>query len=165
MRNLIEPIIGGPTPDKLIIAVDFDGTICQHPGERFPEIGDPVPHCLEVLHRLREAGHRLMLWTLRDGEHLNAAAKYLLDNGLCCWGWNENPDQSWSTSPKQYAHLTIDDKNVGCPLVHFSDGRAYVDWYAIEQYLIEMGVLADPLTEVDAFITMQRMMALENTVG
>lgn len=154
-RSLIEPIVGGETPTHLIIAVDFDGTICQHPGRDFPAIGEPVPHALEVLHRLREAGHKLMLWTLRDGEPLNMAAKYLTDNGICCWGWNENPEQNWSRSHKQYAHVCIDDISIGCPMIHHGHKRSYVDWWAVEQYLIEMEVLSDPLLEEDAFVTMQ----------
>lgn len=41
-----------------VIAVDFDGTIVKH---RFPEIGDEVPHAVEVLKRLNsEDGKRKM---------------------------------------------------------------------------------------------------------
>lgn len=166
MSKLIEPIIGGKTPEHLIIAVDFDGTICHHPSQNFPYIGAPVPHALAVLKRINEAGHKIMLWTMRDSKTLSHALAYLHQAGIELWSINENPDQKWSFSNKQYAQLYIDDAALGCPLKRAGEGRAYVDWYAIEQQLIELGVLTDPLIEEDAFTTMVRIMATDqNTDG
>lgn len=141
-HKLIEPIVGGPTPENLIIAIDFDGTICQHPGKEFPAIGPPVPHAIKVMKRLQEAGHQLMLWTMRDGAALETAQEYLEQQGIDMW-WNENYAQSWSSSNKQYAHLYIDDAALGCPLIEVSGGRAFVSWYEVEQTLISLKVLPD----------------------
>lgn len=142
-HKLIEPIMGGETPTHLIIAVDFDGTICQHPGTSFPAIGTPVPYATKVLKRIQEAGHKIMLWTMRDEKTISPALSYLDDNGIVLWDYNCNPDQVWSESAKQYAHLYIDDAALGCPLAHPSDGRAFVNWFAVEQQLIELKVLTD----------------------
>lgn len=141
-HKLIEPIVGGPTPENLIIAVDFDGTICQHPGNEFPKIGAPVPHAIKAMKRLQEAGHQLMLWTMRDGAALETAQEYLEEQGIEMW-WNENYAQSWSSSNKQYAHLYIDDAALGCPLVELDGSRAFVNWYEVEQKLIDLKVLPD----------------------
>lgn len=76
---------------KLLIAVDFDGTICADPGPRYPEIGALLPGAKDVLTKLHEAGHTLMLFTLRDvstGDNkivtreLALALRFLKDNDM-----------------------------------------------------------------------------------
>jgi hypothetical protein len=49
----------------------------------------------------------------------------------------ENPTQKeWTSSPKCYAHIYIDDAALGCPLVKGENGeRDYVDWTAVEKLL------------------------------
>lgn len=111
----------------MILGVDFDGTIVTH---MYPDIGSPVPGAIEALKRFIESGHRIILWTMRSGPELEAAVKYLEDNGIALFGVNENPEQSeWTSSPKAYCHRYIDDSAVGCPLLFDSaSGRPYVDW-------------------------------------
>ena len=112
----------------MIYAIDFDGTITTH---EFPKIGHPVPHALEVMNRLQDDGHQIILWTMRSGGTLDAAVEYLKGAGIKLWGINENPDQDWSTSPKAYAHRYIDDAALGVPLIPVFQGRPYVDWKAL----------------------------------
>ena len=50
---------------KLVIAVDFDGTLCEY---AFPKIGNQSPEQVELmtlLINLRQRGHKLILWTNR----------------------------------------------------------------------------------------------------
>ena len=49
----------------MIIAVDFDGTIVEH---RYPKIGKEKPFAIETLKKLSAEGHRLILWTVREGK-------------------------------------------------------------------------------------------------
>ena len=49
--------------EKLLICVDFDGTIVEH---RYPAIGPALPHAFDVLKALQGAGHRLVLFTCRE---------------------------------------------------------------------------------------------------
>jgi hypothetical protein len=127
---------------KKVIAVDFDGTVVKH---RFPEIGDEVPHAVEVLKRLNEKGVRLIVWTMRCGEHLEVDAKdWFEERGIKVWAYNRNPEQtSWTESPKCYAHVYIDDAAIGCPLIYPQDTgeRPFVDWFAVENILEESGFL------------------------
>ena len=110
----------------MIIAVDFDGTIVEH---RYPEIGAPVPKALEILLELQNNGHEIILWTMRSGERLQEAVAYLARHGIRLWGINHNPQQGdWTSSPKAYAQMYIDDAAIGCPLVYPEEGRPYVDW-------------------------------------
>ena len=48
----------------MTIAIDFDGTIVEH---RYPEIGREIPFAIETLKRLIKDGHKLILWTVREG--------------------------------------------------------------------------------------------------
>ena len=51
----------------MIIAVDFDGTIVEH---RYPRIGEEIPFAVETLKLLQQEKHRLILWSVREGELL-----------------------------------------------------------------------------------------------
>ena len=59
--------------DQLIIAVDFDGTIVE---DAYPKIGKPMLFAFETLIKLQEKGHRLILWTYRNGERLDEAVNF-----------------------------------------------------------------------------------------
>ena len=63
----------------MIIAVDFDGTLCEN---RYPEIGYPMPRAIDSMRRLHEDGHYLILWTCRTGERLKDAINWLLERGI-----------------------------------------------------------------------------------
>lgn len=118
-----------------IIGVDFDGTIVEH---RFPEIGPVVPGAVETLRDLKSMGHRLILWTVRDGKWLHEAQEFLASNGLngIFWAVNENPEQTFSESPKAHCNLYIDDAALGVPLVRpMGVARPYVDWDEVRRML------------------------------
>ena len=61
---------------------------------------------------------------------------------LPLYGIQKNPTQfNWTTSPKSYAELMIDDSTLGCPLrydLQVSE-RPFVDWGTVELYLENMG--------------------------
>ena len=80
----------------MIIAIDFDGTIVEH---RYPEIGEPVPYAIETMIKLRDFGHKLILYTMRSDIELQQAVDYCKENGVEFWGVNENPEQAhWKES-------------------------------------------------------------------
>lgn len=95
-----------------IIAVDFDGTIVEN---KYPKIGKPLPFAFETLKMLQNDGHRLILWTVRTGELLEAAVKYCKKNGIEFYAVNEDfPGEiSQLKNRKLNADLFIDDRNVG----------------------------------------------------
>lgn len=99
--------------DKLIIAIDFDGTIVE---DTYPKIGKPRLFAFETLKRLQEDGHRLILWTYRSGLRLEEAVKFCNDNGIQFYAVNKSfPEEQfdYSKSRKIYADLFIDDRNIG----------------------------------------------------
>lgn len=123
-----------------VIAVDFDGTCVDH---RYPDVGANAPGAVETLLELvvpddpNALETRLILWTMRSGEHLVAARSWFARHGIPLFGVNENPDQkSWTDSPKAYAQVYIDDAALGCPLISIPGfARPCVDWSAVRSRL------------------------------
>lgn len=100
--------------DKTItIAVDFDGTIVEH---AYPEIGREMLFAFETLKALQDKGHRLILWTFRDGQYLEDAVNYCKERGIEFYAVNKSfPEEEFdlSLSRKIQCDLFIDDRNLG----------------------------------------------------
>jgi len=106
----------------MLIAIDFDGTCVEN---EFPQIGEPLPHALEVLKALIDAGHELILWTCREDHsgnpkehHLSNAVKWFDDQGIRLSGINKTPDsrefrKDCGPIRKAFASVYIDDRNLG----------------------------------------------------
>ena len=63
----------------MYIAVDFDGTIVEH---RYPRIGKEIPFAIATLRRLQEEGHKIVLWSVREGVLLDEAVEWCRQQGL-----------------------------------------------------------------------------------
>lgn len=139
----------------MIIAIDFDGTCVKH---KFPKVGEDIG-AVPILKKLVDAGHQLILFTMRadreykrdtgdpniqdvTGTFLADAVNWFKKNNIPLWGIQTNPDQhKWTTSPKAYAQLYIDDAGLGCPLTTDGEGNIFADWDGIEQLLFHKGIL------------------------
>jgi len=129
----------------MYIGVDFDGTIVDH--NRHGMLGTPVPGAIKWMKKWLELDARLILFTMRadNSEYFNRpvlteAVDYLNNNGISLFGVNTNPTQSeWTSSPKVWAHVYIDDIAFGCPLIH-PEGfvTACVDWSIVGPSVVEM---------------------------
>jgi len=71
----------------MIIAVDFDGTLCEN---KYPEIGKPNKKVISELKARKENGDRIILWTCRTGNKLKAAVRWCEKRGLVFDRVNEN---------------------------------------------------------------------------
>ena len=99
----------------MVIAVDFDGTIVKH---RYPSIGEELPFATETLKKLASEGHRLILWTVREGRLLDEAVAFCRERGLEFYAVNrdypeEEKGKNNHFSRKLKADLWIDDRNLG----------------------------------------------------
>ena len=139
----------------MIIAIDFDGTCVTH---EFPKIGKDIG-AVPVLKELTNKGHKLILFTMRSnrvdnnsiedkniqnvtGQFLDDAVNWFKENDIPLYGIQTNPTQTqWTTSPKAYAELYIDDAALGIPLVKIKGSRPYVNWVKIKKLLIKEGIL------------------------
>ena len=63
----------------MTIAVDFDGTIVEH---RYPRIGREIPFATDTLKLLQQDQHRLILWSVREGELLEEAVAWCKERGV-----------------------------------------------------------------------------------
>lgn len=98
----------------MTIAVDFDGTIVEH---RYPKIGEEIPFATETLKILAQERHKLILWTVREGELLEEAIEWCRQRGVFFYSVNKDyPEEEKSHngfSRKLKADLFIDDQNLG----------------------------------------------------
>lgn len=99
----------------MIIAVDFDGTIVKH---KYPEIGPELPFAVETLKKLQEEGHKLIMWSVREGDTLDEAIDWCRQRGLEFYAINrdypeEEVDKNNHFSRKLKVDIFIDDRNLG----------------------------------------------------
>lgn len=96
-----------------IIAVDFDGTLCF---SQWPELGEPNIQLIEKLKEYKSNGDKLILWTCRQGENLDAAVQWCKENGLYFDAVNDNLQEIkelfGNNSRKITADFYIDDKGI-----------------------------------------------------
>ncbi len=100
--------------NNMTIAVDFDGTIVEH---RYPEIGTEIPFAIDTLKMLTKEQHRLILWSVREGELLEEAVEYCRQRGVEFYAVNKDyPEEKLTDkgfSRKLKVDLFIDDRNLG----------------------------------------------------
>lgn len=98
----------------MTIAIDFDGTIVEN---RYPKIGIEIPFATDTLKMLQRDKHKLILWTVREGDLLDEAVEWCKKRGIEFYAVNKDypEEQSKHTnySRKIKADLFIDDRNVG----------------------------------------------------
>lgn len=142
---------------RLILGVDFDGTVVTH---KFPEVGQDAPNAAEVLKEFQDMGFIICLNTMRSDKNcydpvggklvpsgmgkkmglstvLEDAIDWFDRNGIKLSGVNTSPGQKlWTDSPKVYASHYIDDAAVGTPMITLSNGEKCVDWLKIKKLII-----------------------------
>lgn len=99
----------------MTIAVDFDGTIVEH---RYPEIGREIPFATDTLKMLIADHHKLILWSVREGDLLEAAVEWCRKRGVEFYAVNrdfpeEDEEKNRHFSRKLKADFFIDDRNIG----------------------------------------------------
>jgi len=140
------------------IVIDFDGTVVTH---EFPKIGVEIG-AVPVLRELVANGHNLILFTMRSdvtapysksaeivtesGTYLTDAVNWFKERNIPLFGIQRNPTQdTWTTSPKAYGQLIIDDAALGCPLfypiINGEEKRPHVDWFKVRQFLVNMSII------------------------
>lgn len=93
----------------MIIAVDFDGTVVEH---EYPRIGTVKPGAKKALKALKKAGHKIVIWTCRQGAEERMVRTFLIDNGIPFDSVNTPIPGSDLGTRKIYADLYIDDKGL-----------------------------------------------------
>lgn len=99
----------------MTIAVDFDGTICKH---QYPQIGPEIPFAIDTLKKLQEDGHKLILWSVREGDLLDEAVEWCKGRGLTFYAVNRDYPEEEEVKNNHFSRklkvdLFIDDRNLG----------------------------------------------------
>lgn len=94
-----------------IYAIDFDNTLAI---TRFPEIIGPNIKIVEFVKIAKAQGNKIILWTSRTHEDLEAAVNWCKEQGIVFDAVNEPlPEQikRWGNDTRKiYADVYIDDK-------------------------------------------------------
>ena len=95
---------------KLVIAVDFDGTLCEH---QFPDEGPPNTRLISALNYIKKRRDcHLILWTCREGEDLERAIEFCRIRDLVFDSINSDGGVTkWEPGRKVMADIFIDDKS------------------------------------------------------
>jgi hypothetical protein len=134
------------------ICIDFDGTCVTHD---YPRVGRDIG-AVPVLKELVKNRHLLILFTMRSSKQgvspvtrkiekggIEDAIKWFAENDIPLYGIQINPgQQDWTSSPKAYGQLYIDDSALGCPLIYPEDGgRPFVDWVKAREILVNRKII------------------------
>lgn len=100
----------------MILAVDFDGTICED--GHWPEIGPLIPGAATALRILHFRGHKIVINSCRSGAPERLMKQFLVENHIPHDAVNENlPERTLAFGGdcrKISADVYIDDKGLGC---------------------------------------------------
>lgn len=95
-----------------IIAVDFDGTLVEN---KFPEIGDVNPVIWGAIEAYKAMGWKIILWSCRTDDMLQAAVDFCAEHGLLFDAVNENLPEVQAfyhgDTRKVFANMYLDDRS------------------------------------------------------
>jgi hypothetical protein len=113
-------MVGRKPPDKMTVAVDFDGILCR---SDWPRIGEDMPGAIRFLRWLSGQTVEIVLWTARNGHLLDAALAWLTARGFPRPFWsavNETPESVkefyGSEGRKIGCDVFVDDRNACFPV-------------------------------------------------
>ena len=111
--------------DKMIIAVDFDGTLCQ---EAYPEIGEPIQETIDLVRHLHSLGDTIILYTCRTDKYLTEAVEWCKQHKIPIDYVNENvPEKAkryGADCRKISADIYIEDRSI-----NFSTKLSHIEEY------------------------------------
>jgi len=96
----------------MIIAVDFDGTLCEN---TFPDIGEPKREVISWVKSRAQQGDELILWTCRENEYLKAAVEWCKKYEITFVSINENSPKIQARGfafRKIFADRYLDDRSL-----------------------------------------------------
>lgn len=115
-------------------AIDFDGTVIDVEGG-YPNIGREREEAIDVLLEMKKAGHKLVLWTCRNGPELQDAIIWCRSRNLEFDAVCDNLDSvktNYGDPRKIVATYYVDDRNAPHG---FPGWRLFRDWLVENNYL------------------------------
>ncbi len=123
----------------MILALDFDGTICEHD---YPNIGAERELAIYVIKCLLQHGHEVIIWTCRTGNREMEAKDWLNQRGVFPTTINKNTVNNLCMfhgvdNRKVFANMYVDDKSF----------PPFTDWDDLLKYLCDNGILPKSCNE------------------
>ena len=134
-----------------IIAVDFDGTLCEN---QYPEIGKPNSVLIDDLKMRKDNGAKIILWTCRVGDRLEQAIDWCQEQGLIFDAVNQNlpeiVESFGGDCRKVFAHEYIDDRNsgMGNPLIRCICDSSKSDTFDLKLNEYERMIVISAMLEI-----------------
>lgn len=143
-----------------IIAVDFDGTLCEN---AWPDIGEEYDDVINYILERQKQGAKIILWTNRVGIYLERAVAWCSDRGLIFDAVNENlPEvvkEYGSDGRKIFANEFLDDSAA-------KGTNRFREWIAcrllLEGVQSAQSMRICPSSETDSLLTVVREGAINN---
>lgn len=129
-------------PRPIVIAVDFDGTICEH---KFPDIGPLIVEpesgmtSIQIIRLLQQMGYKIAIWTCRCEPYLSPMTAFLNSYEFYPDAINSNavPVIGFGM-PKIVADMYFDDRNF-----------PPISWTAVFKTFIEGKFVIEPMLTID----------------
>jgi len=111
--------------DKLVLAIDFDGTIVSH---NYPEMGELFTHAKECINELYDSGkYYIIIWSCRTNQNEADMIKFLNENGIRYHSINENCPEfiakcelvKCGLPRKLYYDILVDDRSLWGYCINF----------------------------------------------
>lgn len=119
----------------VIFLIDFDNTITKS-DLTYPNIDEIRPYAREVINKLYDNGHCIIINTCRTGESEDMARKWLISHDIKFCHINENcenrKERFNNDTRKLGGHIIIDDKSIECLYMYGKDGP---DWMILESMI------------------------------
>ena len=122
---------------KLVIAIDFDGTIVTN---KYPDIGYLKRNAKDVINKLYNQGHDIIINSCRQGKEEREMVEFLLDNEIMFDEINENLcyriEEYNNDCRKIGADVYIDDKAYPCNIMNWNEIYRFITRKANRKPLI-----------------------------
>lgn len=120
--------------DKVLV-VDFDRTIAE---DKYPDIGQPLPHVIDALSTLRQAGYEIVIFTCRLTRDDSRPKSEIEEQKEKIEKWLKEYKVPYDRiddgrNGKVHARYYIDDKNI--------EYRGGADWERICEHILGKDVL------------------------
>gem|GEM_PF-1285050 len=129
---------GRKPPERMTVAIDFDGVLCR---PDWPRIGKEIPGAVSFLHWLGKQNVQPVLWTARNGHLLDAALAWLAARGFPKAWWSAINDSPADVKAyygdegrKAGCDCFVDDRNACFPARAGDPGVP--DWPRIKEDIV-----------------------------
>lgn len=118
--NMLNNYYSTSPPVRFVLAVDFDGTLCN---SNYPNLGDEIKPVCDFIRSISDLDCNIVLYTCRHNKALDAAIEWCFEHKIYFDYVNENADDRilyYGNCEKLSYDLLIDDKALNFNIEDFT---------------------------------------------